>query len=592
MLLFLILWFCSADILHPIRMTRVIALQGNTKLLAKEYKHYHYLHSLGESRRNRAIAEMPTSLVALSRLDDHYLSLMELLASDTGNSATFFRASPSQDPLPPSCFNGTGHLIRILNPRFQEIWSQALHNITGDFPRRKLDLGDLEFQISSSHGNFQLFSESLSTTVDQFFKGLINALEEFAGKLIGGCPGNLLTLFANLDSEIRSGWSDYQKGKYTKEQFWASILKIGAQVINTCQSCGIFEAKFVSKAVEIVDTKCKSGPGWYLCTFFKTIKAIVYMTLDKVKGIWNDILKTGAAVGDFVSAVSAKSYYVAGQNFGRAILSAGSAAARYFVGGGFSSVQNLYLPTSSRNEKLFSLNPPADWNCSALFYADNDGCDCECGAWDPDCAKQPPVLNCNGSSPQCVVPGICEVQATPISWNCSASWYNSSDGCDCGCGIQDPDCDVNNTELFGCYEGLYPQCLVGICSYLQPLPLNWNCSSSFYNASDGCDCDCGAYDPDCDDHYQEIFNCYNGVNPTCLAGICIYRANYSVPSSWICGPDEYGDGLCQCTCGAADPDCINGGPIDCPCPTMSCDSTFRSLFWIMRWLQYCSVSSW
>jgi hypothetical protein len=25
------------------------------------------------------------------------------------------------------------------------------------------------------------------------------------------------------------------------------------------------------------------------------------------------------------------------------------------------------------------------WTCSELFYGPKDGCDCNCGAWDPDC---------------------------------------------------------------------------------------------------------------------------------------------------------------------------------------------------------------
>jgi hypothetical protein len=28
---------------------------------------------------------------------------------------------------------------------------------------------------------------------------------------------------------------------------------------------------------------------------------------------------------------------------------------------------------------------PENWNCPAEFYGTNDGCDCECGAVDPDC---------------------------------------------------------------------------------------------------------------------------------------------------------------------------------------------------------------
>lgn len=35
----------------------------------------------------------------------------------------------------------------------------------------------------------------------------------------------------------------------------------------------------------------------------------------------------------------------------------------------------------------------------------------------------------------------------------------------------------------------------------------WTCDPSFFGAGDGCDCECGAYDPDCDDTTADIFNC-------------------------------------------------------------------------------------
>jgi hypothetical protein len=46
---------------------------------------------------------------------------------------------------------------------------------------------------------------------------------------------------------------------------------------------------------------------------------------------------------------------------------------------------------------------PTTWKCNPLFYGSNDGCDCECGAWDPDCdagaSPQPQrVFNCNTDS--------------------------------------------------------------------------------------------------------------------------------------------------------------------------------------------------
>ena len=46
---------------------------------------------------------------------------------------------------------------------------------------------------------------------------------------------------------------------------------------------------------------------------------------------------------------------------------------------------------------------PSTWTCNPLFYGSKDGCDCECGAWDPDCdataaSSAQKVFNCDTSS--------------------------------------------------------------------------------------------------------------------------------------------------------------------------------------------------
>ena len=38
-------------------------------------------------------------------------------------------------------------------------------------------------------------------------------------------------------------------------------------------------------------------------------------------------------------------------------------------------------------------------------------------------------------------------------WECPLSYYGLSDGCDCDCGIWDPDCDADNTNPYGCIGG-------------------------------------------------------------------------------------------------------------------------------------------
>nr|BCY23782.1 uncertain protease [Schizochytrium aggregatum ATCC 28209] len=36
----------------------------------------------------------------------------------------------------------------------------------------------------------------------------------------------------------------------------------------------------------------------------------------------------------------------------------------------------------------------------------------------------------------------------PSSWRCPTSWYSARDGCDCECGAYDPDCDVDGADLY------------------------------------------------------------------------------------------------------------------------------------------------
>jgi hypothetical protein len=43
--------------------------------------------------------------------------------------------------------------------------------------------------------------------------------------------------------------------------------------------------------------------------------------------------------------------------------------------------------------------------------------------------------------------------ALPASWTCPSSWYNGTDGCDCACGAPDPDCVKPDQWLYRCASG-------------------------------------------------------------------------------------------------------------------------------------------
>jgi len=121
--------------------------------------------------------------------------------------------------------------------------------------------------------------------------------------------------------------------------------------------------------------------------------------------------------------------------------------------------------------------------------------------------------------------------SAPVGWTCPDQFYNASDGCDCNCTIWDPDCNYDNSaELFGCVTGASPWCLysqtnsveTGTCQY-GLAPQSWTCSPSYYNSTDGCDCNCGIIDPDCNSSYtfnemSPVFGC--AANQECVAGSC------------------------------------------------------------------------
>jgi cysteine-rich repeat protein len=70
--------------------------------------------------------------------------------------------------------------------------------------------------------------------------------------------------------------------------------------------------------------------------------------------------------------------------------------------------------------------------------------------------------------------------------------------------------DANNAP----YDGCSPHCLIE----LYPPPA-WSCVLSYYDAGDGCDCGCGVVDPDCAD--ATVASCaFCRPNGSCGNGAC------------------------------------------------------------------------
>jgi hypothetical protein len=246
--------------------------------------------------------------------------------------------------------------------------------------------------------------------------------------------------------------------------------------------------------------------------------------------------------------------------------------------------------------------PPADWRCAARLYNDGTRCDCGCGFPDPDC-KGRDLEACD----RCDSPGSCSAQACPgtidpnqdenciqppppAGWTCSP--YNYADGsqCDCGCGV--PDLDCATADLSAC--DYCPLCAFEDCSesidsadttQCNPPPAGWTCDPSHYGEGYSCDCGCGVLDPDCPTNSANY--CTECPTEGCAGGQCQRIApsdntqcTSGVPATWKCDRTFYGDGLCDCGCGALDSDCANANRSSCDicndaggCSTTVCPGT-------------------
>jgi hypothetical protein len=137
--------------------------------------------------------------------------------------------------------------------------------------------------------------------------------------------------------------------------------------------------------------------------------------------------------------------------------------------------------------------PPSTWTCDPRDYADGLVCNCHayCGAPDPDCDDANlPVDGCL-SGQTCTGGTTCA--GAPYGWTCDPAHYDGGpgDGCDCGCGTHDPDCDLPGEAPKGCQPG-------ETCnSHDACVPLAWTCDPEAYQGAQGCDCGCGVLDPDC-----------------------------------------------------------------------------------------------
>jgi hypothetical protein len=112
--------------------------------------------------------------------------------------------------------------------------------------------------------------------------------------------------------------------------------------------------------------------------------------------------------------------------------------------------------------------------CGSCFPGDacvDNLCECvpSCGA--RACGDD----GCGGSCGTCGANEACSAQGTcdptgghttpPPAWHCNAAYWDAADGCDCDCGALDPDCALPNQHLLGCQGLSSPTCDVhGLCT--------------------------------------------------------------------------------------------------------------------------------
>ncbi|MFZ4579909.1 MAG: hypothetical protein ACOYOB_16085 [Myxococcota bacterium] len=151
----------------------------------------------------------------------------------------------------------------------------------------------------------------------------------------------------------------------------------------------------------------------------------------------------------------------------------------------------------------------------------------------------------------CLTQGVC----VPPAWTCNPAFYAASDACDCNCGARDPDCDDTTSIVAGCAS---LEVCDGSGKCVSGVPAGWSCLASQYAALDACDCGCGAYDPDCAYGSLPVAGCTTGESCS-KTGSCE-----------VCQPEctdkKCGDDGCGGTCGGCDGDsvCSQGACVD-PC---------------------------
>ena len=205
------------------------------------------------------------------------------------------------------------------------------------------------------------------------------------------------------------------------------------------------------------------------------------------------------------------------------------------------------------------------WTCARARYGDGT-CDCGCGATDADCVVSAVSADCASATAVCW-DGVCAEVGWTVSAKdgqghvaCDRARYGTDGVCDLGCGDRglaslDPDCLVPGAAQ--ATPGVQRACDLAsnTCG-----PDAWTCAAELYNGT-VCQCAsrCGLADPGCADR---------AANTSCADNFVCADDRCDHPRNWTCGDGEYNtSGVCNCGCGAYDPDCDAPGCEVVGCPT-------------------------
>jgi len=173
------------------------------------------------------------------------------------------------------------------------------------------------------------------------------------------------------------------------------------------------------------------------------------------------------------------------------------------------------------------------WTCNPAYYGTSDGCDCGCGILDPDCVDAT-VASCDW----CDDVGGCSTTCGDINPTNNATCIASVCGDGAITGAED--CDGANLGGETClslgFTGGSLSCTNCAFDTSACTGTGWTCNPAYYGTNDGCDCGCGILDPDCADATvascvwcgdagacSSDFTC-SDINPannaTCIASVC------------------------------------------------------------------------